>query len=176
MRIRAASDLDADTLATLVASCMQESYPGHPGSSPAELRRDVLTTPPGHHVLLAEPASGGAIGFVAWDMIYDMHWATRGAAIADLYVDPVHRGVGVALKLLAATCTEVRALGGAFLRGGAYDRAATRRFYGRIAVVDPAGGEARLGGRAFRRMAELSGRSIRQMLGALPDPGWNFEA
>lgn len=73
-----------------------------------------------------------------------------GAQGADLYVVSSHRGLGVALALVAGTAAEIRAERGAFLRGDAYDRESTRRAYGRIAVVEPSG-ETHLSGRVFRQ-------------------------
>ena len=173
MLIRRATADDAEVLSTLLIACLRESYAGHVGSTPDQLRRDVLVENPRHHVLLAEVA-GEPVGVIAWDVVYDMHWAVGGAQISDLYVAPRHRGLGVALALVAAAAAEVHAAGGHFMRGGAYDRESTRRAYARVAVVLPSG-ETHLGGRALRRMAELAGRPPREMLGALPPVEWNFE-
>ena len=104
-----------------------------------------------------------------------MHWAMSGAQIADLYVVPSHRGLGVALSLSARTAADARAEGCAFLRGGAYDRESTRRSYGRIAVVELSG-ETHLSGRAFRRLAELADLPTREILLSLHPIEWNFEA
>lgn len=104
-----------------------------------------------------------------------MHWAVGGAQIADLFVVHSHRGVGVALALLAHAAAAVRSDGGAFLRGGAYDRESTRRAYGRVAVVSPSG-ETHLSGRAFRGLTDLADLPVRDMLRALPPMAWNFEA
>jgi GNAT superfamily N-acetyltransferase len=172
--IRRAAYDDADSLAALLTDCLRESYNGHGGSTPEQLRRDVVGDHPRHHVLLAESA-GHAIGFVSWDAVYDMHWAMSGAQVADLYVVPSHRGLGIALALVARTAAEIRTEGGAFLRGGAYDRESTRRAYGRIAVVEPSG-ETHLSGHAFRQLAELAGRPVRELLLGLPPIEWNFEA
>jgi GNAT superfamily N-acetyltransferase len=190
MRIRRATRDDAETLAALLRDCLRESYPGHPGSTPEQLRRDVLSGASSHHVLLAEkavrptgvdghesagPTAVAAIGFVAWDAVHDMHWATPGAQVADLYVAPGHRGIGTALALLAGAAAEVRSAGGAFLRGGAYDRESTRRFYSRFAVITP-NGETHLSGRAFHRIADLAGLTMHEMIARLPPVEWNFEA
>ena len=173
MKIRRATTHDAEVLSALLTACVRESYPGHLGSTPDQLRRDVLIEPPRHHVLLAE-VDGEPNGFIAWDAVYDMHWAVGGAQISDLYVTPARRGLGIALAMVAAAAAEVHAEGGHFIRGGAYDRESTRRAYARVAVVLP-NGETHLGGRALRRLAELAGRPPREMLAALPAVEWNFE-
>ena len=178
MRIRGATAADAERLAALLAEYLREGYPGHVGATPAELRRDVLgdhpSDPHRQRVLLADRPAG-AIGFVAWDPVYDMHWAAAGAQVADLYVAPAARGLGVALALVAHCCAEVRAAGGSFLRGGAYDQASTRRFYARLAVV-AASGETHLSGRAFRRVADLAGLPPGRIAAGLPPVAWNHEA
>lgn len=68
---------------------------------------------------------------------------------------------------------EVQAGGGAFIRGGAYDRESTRRSYARVAVVHPSG-DTYLSARAFRRVAELADLPIREIVRGLPPVEWNF--
>ncbi|HEY2856333.1 MAG TPA: GNAT family N-acetyltransferase [Gemmatimonadaceae bacterium] len=173
MKIRKASRDDADALASLLDAYLRESYPGHLGSTPEQLRRDVLGEQPLHHVLLAETGDI-PVGFIGWDLVYDMHWATSGAQIADLFVLPSHRGLGVSLALVANVAAQVRALGGGFLRGGAYDRESTRRSYARLAVVHPSSGDTFLAAKAFRRVAELADLPIRDIIRHLPPIEWNL--
>lgn len=174
-----AARTDAEALAALVAACMAESYPGHPGTPAAVLARDVFAPPPPPaaqpRVALALGADGAARGYMAWDATYDLHWGLGGAHVSDLYVVPAARGLGVAAALVAFCCAEVRAAGGAYLRAEAYDRPSTRRLYGRAAVVMPSG-EVAMGGRAFRRMADLAGATPRAILAGLPPAAWNHEA
>ena len=174
MHVRRATSDDADILATLLADYLGESYADHPGSTPAQLRRDVLTEPPRHRVLVAE-IRRQIVGFVDWDRVYDMHWASSGGAVADLYVAPDFRGLGVALMLIAQMAVDVLADGGVFLRGGAYDRATTRRFYARAGVILPSG-ETHLAGRALRHLAQCAGKPVRDALRNLPPVAWNFDA
>ena len=178
MEIRLAAVADAGTLAALVAACLAESYPGHPGISAPVLVRDVLAPPPRPaaqpRVAIAFDGRREPLGYLAWDATYDLHWAAAGAHVSDLYVVPAARGLGVALALVAHGCAAVRAAGGAYLRGEAYDRPSTRRFYGRVAVLQPSG-EVALGGRAFRHLASLAGRPPRDILAGLPPVAWNHE-
>ena len=173
MNVRVANAHDAESLAQLLRSYLDEGYPGHAGSTPDELRRDVFGASGRQHVLLAE-RDDMVIGFLAWDEVYDMHWAMRGAQIADVYVAPSGRGHGTALLLIARACREASALGGRFLRGGAYERASTRRFFSRVAVVAPSG-DTHLSGRAFRHLAQLQDASVRELLRRLPPLQWNHE-
>lgn len=174
MEIREATTDDAETLATLLASYLREGWPDHTGTGADVLRRDVLSGASGQRVLLAERRAG-AIGFIAWDRAYDMHWAKAGVQIAELYVVPRHRGRGVALAMIAAMCALARRDGATFLRGVAYDRESpTGRFYERFAVGwDTA--ECTCAGRAFRTLADFHGKPVREILRALPPKEWNYE-
>jgi GNAT superfamily N-acetyltransferase len=172
MPIRLALPEDAVVLESMIRDYLHESYSGHLGTPAATLRLDVLAGATTQRVLLAERLDG-LTGFVAWDGVYDLHWAARGAQIADLYVVPAARGLGIALELLASLCSVLASEGGVFVRGGAYDRASTRAFYGRIAVVEPGTGETHLSGRAFRQLAALGGLSARAIARALPALEWN---
>jgi GNAT superfamily N-acetyltransferase len=175
MDIRRAESGDAPVLAALVKEYLRERHPDHPGVSAAELRRDVLKGESSHRVLLAD-RRGETIGFVAWDAVYDMHWAASGAQVADLYVVPEFRGHGVALMLLCALCAEARAEGASFVRGSSFDRnSPTGQFYERIGVVFDSA-ECHCGGRAFRQLADLHGSPVRALIDALPPPEWNFSA
>lgn len=175
MEIRLATLDDAAGLAALLADYLRERHPDHPGATADELRRDVLAGTGSQRVLLAE-RSGRLIGFVAWDRVYDMHWAAKGSQVADLYVAPASRGHGVALALLAGVCAEARREGATFLRGSAYDRdSPTGRFYERIAVGFESA-ECHCSGRAFRHLAELHGSPVRVLVRSLPPREWNFTA
>jgi GNAT superfamily N-acetyltransferase len=175
MKTRLVTPDDADDIATLLADYLAEANPGHPGCTADVLRRDVLSGASGQRVIVAE-RNGRAVGFAAWDRVYDMHWGAGGVQIADLYVEPGSRGHGVALAMLAAVCAEGRSHGAVFLRGGSYDRtSATGRFYERIAVGHDSA-ECHCAGRAFRRLADLHGTSMRTLIRNLPPREWNFEA
>lgn len=178
MEIRPATVADAAALSALVMAYVTESFPGHAGSSAAGLAR-LLAAPERERqrILLAGSSRRGAppLGFVAWDRVFDLHWGLEGAQVSDLYVVPPNRGQGLALALVAAVCAESRAEGGAFLRGAAYDRrSAVGRFYERIAVAHDSA-ECHCSGRAFRQLADLSGRPMRELVRGLPPAAWNFE-
>ena len=173
-RVRAAVPDDAPAVASLVAAYLAERHPGHPGTPAATLARDVLSGASGHRVLVAE-RGGSLSGSVAWDRVYDLHWAKAGIQIADLYVVPERRGGGTALRLLLAACADAGAEGAAFVRGAAYERGSrTGRLYERLAVgFDSA--ECHCGGRAFRTLAGLAGLAPRDAVRRLPPREWNHE-
>jgi len=174
MDIRPARPGDGDVLHSLLSAYLAEQFPGHIGSSATVLEHDVLSSASGLRVLLAHVQRKPA-GFVAWHRVYDMHWAKGGAQVADLYVVPAHRGLGVALALVAAVCASTLREGGAYLQGGAFDRAsAVGRFYERIAVAFDSA-ECHCAGRAFRQLAELDGQSPRAIVRGLPPKAWNYE-
>lgn len=175
MDTRPAHPGDAAPLAALLAAYLAEQFPGHTGTDAGALERDVLSGKRGQRVLLAETA-GQAIGFIGWHRVYDMHWGKAGAQIADLYVVPEHRGLGIAAALVAAVCAEAESEGATYLTGGAYDRASPiGRFYERIAVAFDSA-ECHCSGRAFRRLAALHGQPARAIARALPPKAWNYEA
>lgn len=171
--IRPAGPADAETLAGLIADYMADRFPEHPGTPADVLRRDVLGGAAGPRVLLAE-REGAAIGFVAWDRIYDLHWAKAGVLVGGLYVARPHRGRGVALALIAALCAEARRGGAVYLHGASYDRSSpTGRLYERIAVGwDSA--ECTCAGKAFRTLADLAGSPPRALARSLPPKEWNY--
>jgi GNAT superfamily N-acetyltransferase len=171
--IRPAAPADAATLAALLAAYLAEQFPGHTGTSAEQLERDVLGDASPQRVLLAELA-GEPVGFIGWHRVYDMHWAKAGAQVADLYVVPARRGLGVALALVAAVCAAARAGGARYLTGGAYERASPiGRFYERIAVAFDSA-ECHCSGAAFRRLAELHGQPPRVIARELPPKAWNY--
>jgi len=173
VNIRPAGSPDASALAALLAAYLAEQFPGHPGTSAEQLERDVLGGASGQRVLLAE-TGGMAVGFIAWHRVYDMHWAKAGASIADLYVVPARRGLGVAGALVARVCAAARAEGARYLTGGAYDRASPiGRFYERIAVAFDSV-ECHCSGAAFRRLADLHGTPPRAIACGLPPKEWNY--
>ena len=174
MDIRPAQPGGGDVVAELLGAYLTEQFPGHTGSSAAELERDVLSGVSGLRVLLAD-VHGQPAGFIAWHRVYDMHWGRHGASVADLYVVPAHRGLGVAIALVAAVCATAQRDGGSYLHGGAFDRASpVGRFYERIAVAFDSA-ECHCAGRAFRRLAELHGQGPRAIVRGLPPKAWNYE-
>lgn len=85
-----------------------------------------------------------------------------------------HRGLGVAVALVAAVCAASRSEGGRYLTGAAFERAsAVGSFYERIAVTYDSA-ECHCAGAAFRRLADLHGRPPRAIARGLPPREWNY--
>jgi GNAT superfamily N-acetyltransferase len=160
------------SLVPLLEAYMRETY-GAPWHGSAErLHADALGQRCTTCVAVAPDES--LAGFLAWVPSYDLHHCVTGAEALDLYVVPGWRGRGVAPQLVCAAAAEIARGGGLYLKGGAVDTGSGRRLYSRFGVCDAAG--CIVGGRAFRRLAELAGRSAREILRGLPERAWNYEA
>jgi GNAT superfamily N-acetyltransferase len=159
-------------LAELLESYMRETYQGAWGGSAQLLEQHLADH--GVGIIVAEAPHRDVIGFVAWVDSYDLHWCMKGGDVIDFYVCPSDRGRGAALLLIAQLAADVQGCGGAYLKGGAVDNPVVRRLYRKIARCLP-GGESYVSGRAFRRLAELSGKSLREIVQGLPDAAWNYE-
>lgn len=172
IRIRPLAPPDIAGLHSLFDAYMREAY-GAPWNGSAEaLQHDALGQKCSVYLALAPDES--LIGFLAWTSSYDLHHCVPGAEALDLYVDRAWRGRGIALLLVCAAAAEIEGRGGLYLKGSAVETGTGRRLYSRFGLCDAAG--CIVGGRAFRQLAELSGRSVREVVRALPEPSWNYEA
>lgn len=170
--IRKADLNDAPRLAQLLEAYMQETYHGAWGGNIQLLEKHLSS----HEVeiIVAETMSREVIGFVAWIDSYDLHWCLKGGDVIDFFVCPSHRGLGAAILLIAKLAGDIQRQGGAYLKGGAVDNSVVRQFYRKIAVCLP-DGESYVSGRAFRRLAELSDKGLREIVKNLPEEAWNYE-
>lgn len=124
-------------------------------------------------LMTAESSDRGLIAFVAWTPSYDLHHCMNGGEIIDLFVHTAHRGRGVAVLLAAAVAGEILASGGEYLKGVSVNDRSVRRLYQKVAMR--VSENDYVSGRAFRRLAELSGKSLREIAGGLPETAWNYE-
>ncbi len=163
---------DIPALVELLAAYMQETF-GAPWKGTVEaLNRDGLGTE--FETEVAVSSDGYVIGFASWHKAYDLHHCITGGEIMDMYVTPANRGYGVAPALVYAVSARVFAQGGKYLRGKAVENRMVQRLYERLAVCFP-GADCIVGGRAFRRLAELIGQSPKSATRRLPDKSWNYE-
>jgi GNAT superfamily N-acetyltransferase len=173
-RVRPAGDGDAQVVAAMRLAYVEERFPSHRKYGAETIVEDALGERAAYRCLVAE-RGGALVGFVAWEPTYDLNHGMRGGNVIGLFVAPALRGRGIALELVVAAAADVAASGGVFLHGGAYERTGpVGRVYERIAVgFDSA--ECFVGGRAFRRLAELDGAGAREILRRLPDRSENHE-
>jgi GNAT superfamily N-acetyltransferase len=124
-------------------------------------------------IVLAEVARQKGIGFLAWTLTYDLNWCMKGGEVIDFYVSPQYRGHGVALLLVVQAAFEIQGQGGTFLKGGTANPTLLRSCK-RFVMCQP-DGECYVSGRAFRHLAEMSGKSLRDIVGNLPEMTWNYQ-
>ncbi len=170
MDVRPAGTDDAPRLADLLRAYVGEALEAEWHGSVVGLRE--LIEAGDARILVAAAGTGSIVGFLAWSPAYDLHHCIRGGTVDDMYVEPSSRGRGIGAMLLVAGAARVRDGGGVFLRGTAVPDPSARRLYGRAAVCHETM-ECTISGRAFRRVAELTGRSSREIAGSLPDLDWN---
>lgn len=170
--IRKANQPDVPQLEKLFIAYMRETYQAMWGGNVERLEQDVSNDT--LEIFVAESAERRIVGFIAWTPTYDLHWCLKGGDVIDFYVVPEKRGRGVGLLLAIEAAKEIQRHGGVFLKGGAVDDSVVRRFYGRFAMCLE-GGESYVSGRAFRRLASLSGGSLREIVKNLPLPDWNYQ-
>jgi GNAT superfamily N-acetyltransferase len=170
--IRQADRIDVPSLGELLEAYMRETYQGRWGGN-AQLLEQHLS---GHEVeiIVAETANREIVGFVAWIDSYDLHWCLKGGHVIDFFVRPAHRGLGAALLLIAKLAADVRDHGGVYLKGGAVDSPVVRQLYRKVAMCLP-DGDSYISGRAFRHVAGLSGKSLREIVKGMPETAWNYE-
>jgi GNAT superfamily N-acetyltransferase len=170
--VRAAEQRDVPALVELLEAYMQETFTVAWRGSAEALRRDGFGRE--FETQVAVMGAGRVIGFAAWTQSYDLHHCLTGGDILDLYVAPGYRGRGVAPALVCTVAAEIGRRGGTYVKGQAVDNRAVQRLYARFAMCFP-GADCIVGGRAFRHLATLAGRSGRGMVRSLPEKSWNYE-
>ena len=170
--IRKANQSDVPPLGELLEAYMRETYHRAWGGNIPLLEQHLLGSEV--EIIVAETVNRKVIGFVAWVASYDLHWCLKGGSVIDFFVCPSHRGRGAAVLLITKLAGDIQEHGGAYLKGGAVDNPVVRRLYQKIAMCLP-DGESYVSGRAFRRLAELAGKSLREIIKMMPEAAWNYE-
>ncbi len=171
-KIRVSLKSDAAALVALIGAQIRESFDRPWGGTREVLERDGFGLE--FETLVAEDRHHSLIGFASWRPSYDLHHCVSGAELMVLYVQPEHRGVGIAAALIAGVAEATKERGGSYLRGTALPDPILERFYSRCARSFP-GTNFNVAGRAFRELAELSGKPPRVIASKLPDVTWNEE-
>jgi GNAT superfamily N-acetyltransferase len=172
LRVTRLTAAEIGTLVPLLQAYMHEAYGVEWMGSNEALQKEAIGQK--CTVELAWAAEGALIGFLAWIPSYDLHHCIAGVDILDLYIVPPRRGRGIALQLACALAAEELRRGALYMRGTAIETGSGLRLYSRFGACDPTG--CIVSGRAFRRLAELAGRPVREIVRSLPERSWNYEA
>jgi GNAT superfamily N-acetyltransferase len=170
--IRNATRNDIPCLEKLLNVYMQESFQRAWGGTAQQLQQGGFG--PEVEMVVAEASNQELVAFAAWVSSYDLHYCMKGGEVIDLYVCPSHRGHGVAMLLIARIAMRILEHGGTYIKGQALDNPAAQRLYQRCARCFP-GAECCVSGRAFRHLAQLSGKSVREIVSQMPETAWNYD-
>ena len=170
--IRNAIGDDLPRLGELLEAFMQETFQRQWGGNIQQLQQDIDGGE--LKIIVAETSNQGVIAFLAWQSHYDLHHCIKGGEVIDLFVCPNHRCHGIATLLITSAAVEIQKIGGTFIKGQAVDNPAAQRLYKRCARCFSAA-DCYVSGRAFRRLVELSGQSLRSIVSNLPQQAWNYE-
>jgi GNAT superfamily N-acetyltransferase len=158
------------SLAGLLQEYCDEVFQQPWGGSLEALTRDALGAE-GHALLAVD--QGEPVGLALWRRTWDARRCVAGGELLDVFVQRAFRGGAIAPELLLAVVADVARDGGVFLRGQEVAMQGDR-LYQRFAVTQP-GVDFTLSGRAFRELAALDGRPLRDVLRALPPRSANLE-
>lgn len=146
---------------------------GHPAQSlarsPDRLRQAFFSSGAIGYVLLAEH-QGAPVGLGIWRKNYDVFWSMFGGEGIALYVMPEKRGLGIAASIVAAICEDIRREGGEYLYAS-YDPV-HQGLYERVGAGAP-DRSCHVSASAFRTLADLAGKSPREIVRGLPDKALN---
>ncbi|MBF2001808.1 MAG: GNAT family N-acetyltransferase [Synechococcales cyanobacterium M58_A2018_015] len=170
--IRNATPNDIPDLEELMTAFMQETFQRPWGGTTQKMAQDGFGAE--FQLVVAETENRQLVAFAAWIASYDLHHCIKGGEVIDLFVTPPHRGRGVAIQLITAIGTQIQQQGGVYIKGQAVENPSAQRLYQRCAQCFP-GADCYVSGRAFRRLTELSGQCLRDVVKNLPEPAWNCE-
>lgn len=113
IEIRAATTGDVSAVAAFLRDYMREVFGPDAvwAGSPEALARDGFGL---RFEMMVAARDGAVVGFVGWQNDYDLHHCISGGELLDMYVHPDVRGLGLALRLVAAVAARIRARGAAF--------------------------------------------------------------
>lgn len=163
---------DIPELEKILTAFMQETFQRSWGGTPHKLAQDGFGAE--FEMMVAAADNQKLIAFAAWQSSYDLHHCIKGGEMMDMFVAPAHRGRGVAVQLVIAIATQIQQQGGSYIKGQTVENPSVQRLYQRCARCFP-GADCYVSGRAFRRLTELSGQNLREVVKNLPEQAWNYE-
>ncbi|KAM3109141.1 GNAT family N-acetyltransferase [Phormidesmis sp. 146-33] len=133
--IRNATPDDISNLAKLITVFMQETFQRPWGGTLQKLAQDGFGRE--FEMMVAEAEPQTLIAFAAWESSYDLHHCLKGGVVIDLFVDPIHRGRGVAIQLITAIAVKIQQQGGSYIAAHTSKgrRSRTQAFNGFINAV-----------------------------------------
>lgn len=182
--VRRAHEADVPAIAEMIEDFVPAEHPAHAhvrsiekmraayfGASPVATLYVVTRLVVSREVATGEAAQEDVVGFVQWQPFFDLWWSKMGGRVEWLYIRPRARGFGLPAMLMARVASEVRSQGGEYLLGGGYsDDLAS--LYERVVRAWPSR-EAALSAEAFHAMADLNGKSPREIVRDLPPRALN---
>jgi len=159
-RVRPARLDDGPRVSALAAELSAHEGQPAPYFTDDSFRRDGFGNRPAFSVLVAElegQASRGVVGYALFYPGYDVESATRGGHLADLYVVPAARRLGVGHALMAGVARRVRQDGGRWLSWLAYrGNSEALAFYDKLGANRPPAISFDMGPQAMDRMIRTS--------------------
>ncbi|MCR9220231.1 MAG: GNAT family N-acetyltransferase [Alphaproteobacteria bacterium] len=136
-RLRALTEGDAPAVAAL-AETLNRHFGIKAPPFPAEAIRPLLTgARPFLYGVLAEDASGAAIGYALCQDFFDTDAGRMGVWLHDLYVEPGRRNAGLGRALLAAVARRAVEEGRGSVGLAAYRSNPAHRLYERVGAALP---------------------------------------
>jgi len=167
--VRRAVDADIEAIEDMVDDFVK----GHPAEkvvrSREGLRKAYFGASPVASLVVAVD-QGRVVGMGQWTLIYEMFWGKYGASVEWFYVRPKSRGKGISAAIAAEICSQVRQAGGDFLYGGGGDE--VEPLYERVAIGWSTN-SCHVSAEAFQVLADLAGKSARDIVRGLPKPEMN---
>jgi len=167
--VRRAVEGDLEAIEEMVADFVK-GHPAENTSRPRAALRDAYFGPAPVANLVVAVEGGRVVGMGQWTRIYEMFWGVYGANVEWFYVRPKSRGRGISAAIVAEICSQVRQAGGDFLYGGGGDE--IEPLYERVAIGWPTN-SCHVSAEAFQVLADLAGRSPRDIVRGLPTPEMN---
>ena len=114
--IRNATLEDTPNLQKLLMAFMQETFQRPWGGTPQKLEQDGLGAE--FQMVIAEAENYPLVAFAAWISSYDLHYCMKGGQVIDLFVEPAHRGRGIAVRLITEIALQIQQQGGVYITFG----------------------------------------------------------
>lgn len=121
MILRDAADTDLPTIVRLVRALAEYEKLAHEAQATEDdFRRALFGDPPHAGAMIAEVA-GAPVAICVWYRTFSTFTGRHGIWVEDIFVEPEHRGIGIARAMFRALAGRVIAEGGARLEWSVLD-------------------------------------------------------